>query len=209
MHLTAIFNVHSFHDLIYSNMKTRLLLLVGVIVWSISLQAQDLGTFLDKSDAFFRTYVRDNRVDYAAVKKNPALLDKLVDFIETAKVGDYTKEEYMSFGINSYNLLVIKTVVDNYPMTSPLEVSGFFDGIKVTVAGKKTTLNNYEKKELLQRYKDGGRSDATTFTLADGLSWRDPAGRTRTENALAEWVAKRASAGRMAPRGFPRDNTFT
>ena len=61
----------------------------------------------------------------------------------------------------------------------------------------------------LQRYKDGGLSDATTFTLADGLSWLDPAGRTRTEHALAEWVAKRASAGRMAPRGFPRDNTFT
>ena len=61
----------------------------------------------------------------------------------------------------------------------------------------------------LQRYKDGGLSDATTFVLAEGLSWRDPAGRTRTENALAEWVAKRASAGRMAPRGFPRDNTFT
>ncbi|MEL7398825.1 MAG: DNA gyrase C-terminal beta-propeller domain-containing protein, partial [Pseudomonadota bacterium] len=61
----------------------------------------------------------------------------------------------------------------------------------------------------LQRYKDGGLSDATTFTLAEGLSWRDPAGRTRTENALAEWVARRASAGRMAPRGFPRDNTFT
>ncbi|MEO0774525.1 MAG: DNA topoisomerase IV subunit A, partial [Pseudomonadota bacterium] len=61
----------------------------------------------------------------------------------------------------------------------------------------------------LQRYKDGGLSDATTFTLADGLSWLDPAGRTRTEHALTEWVAKRASAGRMAPRGFPRDNTFT
>ncbi|KEO53968.1 DNA topoisomerase IV subunit A [Thioclava pacifica] len=61
----------------------------------------------------------------------------------------------------------------------------------------------------LQKYKDGGLSDATTFTLADGLSWKDPAGRTRTELDLAEWTAKRASAGRMAPRGFPRDNTFT
>lgn len=61
----------------------------------------------------------------------------------------------------------------------------------------------------LQKYKDGGLSDATTFTLADGLSWRDPAGRTRTETALSEWVGKRASAGRMAPRGFPRDNRFT
>jgi len=61
----------------------------------------------------------------------------------------------------------------------------------------------------LQKYKDGGLSDATTFTLAEGLSWLDPAGRTRTETALDEWTGKRASAGRMAPRGFPRDNKFT
>ena len=61
----------------------------------------------------------------------------------------------------------------------------------------------------LQKYKDGGLSDAQTFTLADGLSWKDPAGRTRTEIDLAEWQGARASAGRMAPRGFPRDNKFT
>ena len=60
----------------------------------------------------------------------------------------------------------------------------------------------------LQKFKDGGLSDATTFTLADGLTWLDPAGRTRTETELDEWSAKRASAGRMAPRGFPRDNRF-
>ena len=61
----------------------------------------------------------------------------------------------------------------------------------------------------LQKYKDGGLSDATTFTMGEGLSWRDPAGRTRTETELAEWTGKRAGSGRMAPRGFPRDNTFT
>ncbi|WP_209427508.1 DNA topoisomerase IV subunit A [Pararhodobacter sp. SW119] len=61
----------------------------------------------------------------------------------------------------------------------------------------------------LQKYKDGGLSDLTTITLAQGLSWKDPAGRTRTETGLEEWLGKRASAGRMAPRGFPRDNRFT
>ena len=60
----------------------------------------------------------------------------------------------------------------------------------------------------LQRYKDGGLSDAITFDLAKGLSWKDPAGRTRTEMDLGEWLAARATAGRMAPRGFPRDNKF-
>jgi topoisomerase-4 subunit A len=61
----------------------------------------------------------------------------------------------------------------------------------------------------LQKYKDGGLSDATTFTLSEGLSWRDPAGRTRTETNLGDWLGKRAGTGRMAPRGFPRDNRFT
>ena len=60
----------------------------------------------------------------------------------------------------------------------------------------------------LQKYKDGGLSDLTTFNLADGLTWLDPAGRRRTESNLADWTAKRATAGRMAPRGFPRDNKF-
>ncbi|MDE3122644.1 MAG: DNA topoisomerase IV subunit A, partial [Paracoccaceae bacterium] len=65
------------------------------------------------------------------------------------------------------------------------------------------------KGNRLQKYKDGGLADATTFELAKGLSWKDPAGRTRTETDLTEWLAARASAGRMAPRGFPRDNRFT
>jgi topoisomerase-4 subunit A len=61
----------------------------------------------------------------------------------------------------------------------------------------------------LQKYKDGGLSDAITLRLADGLTWKDPAGRTRTEIDLTEWQGARASAGKMAPRGFPRDNRFT
>ena len=60
----------------------------------------------------------------------------------------------------------------------------------------------------LQKYKEGGLSDITTFDLSNGLSWLDPAGRTRTETNLEEWTGKRATAGRMAPRGFPRNKKF-
>ncbi len=92
------------------------------------------------------------------------------------------------------------------------------DGDFVAVVGENRKVLVFPLDELpemgrgkgvrLQKYKDGGMSDATTFTRADGLSWLDPAGRTRTETELAEWTGKRASAGRMAPRGFPRDNKF-
>ncbi len=61
----------------------------------------------------------------------------------------------------------------------------------------------------LQKFKDGGLSDVRTFQMADGLTWLDPAGRTRTVTELEEWQGARAAAGRMAPRGFPQDNTFT
>ncbi|WP_224824376.1 DNA topoisomerase IV subunit A [Cognatishimia sp. MH4019] len=93
------------------------------------------------------------------------------------------------------------------------------DGDHVACVGENRKVLVFPLEELpemgrgkgvrLQKYKDGGLSDATTFVLGEGLSWLDPAGRTRTETELAEWVGKRASAGRMAPRGFPRDNRFT
>jgi topoisomerase-4 subunit A len=62
----------------------------------------------------------------------------------------------------------------------------------------------------LQRYKDGGLSDVKTFGLDAGLNWSDPAGRTFTleKKELADWRGKRADAGRLAPKGFPKSNRF-
>jgi topoisomerase IV subunit A len=62
----------------------------------------------------------------------------------------------------------------------------------------------------LQRYRDGGLSDATAFRSADGLSWQlgGESARTRTETDLAPWRAARGAAGRLPPMGFPRSNSF-
>jgi topoisomerase-4 subunit A len=62
----------------------------------------------------------------------------------------------------------------------------------------------------LQRYRDGGLSDATTLTLAEGLSWTmgGETGRTRTEGEIHMWKVARGAAGRMPPTGFPKDNRF-
>jgi topoisomerase-4 subunit A len=62
----------------------------------------------------------------------------------------------------------------------------------------------------LQRYRDGGLSDATGFAIAEGLSWPmgGEGGRTRTEPDMNLWRTARGAAGRAAPNGFPRDNRF-
>ena len=63
---------------------------------------------------------------------------------------------------------------------------------------------------MLQKYRDGGLSDATTFVFAEGLSWAmgGDTGRTRTETDLGPWRVARSASGRMPPTGFPRNNRF-
>jgi topoisomerase-4 subunit A len=62
----------------------------------------------------------------------------------------------------------------------------------------------------LQKYKDGGVLDVKLFAMGAGLSWQDSAGRTflKTREELIEWMGSRASAGRLAPKGFPRTGKF-
>ncbi len=62
----------------------------------------------------------------------------------------------------------------------------------------------------LQKYKDGGIADAKSFTLAEGLTWLSSDGRTYTvaKPELDEWLGSRAEAGRLPPKGFPKNNRF-
>lgn len=63
---------------------------------------------------------------------------------------------------------------------------------------------------MLQRYKDGGLSDAIAFRLADGLSWAmgGDSGRVRTESDLTLWRVARGASGRLPPTGFPKSGRF-
>ncbi|HWT12482.1 MAG TPA: DNA topoisomerase IV subunit A [Allosphingosinicella sp.] len=91
----------------------------------------------------------------------------------------------------------------------------------VAVIGENRKLVVYPLAELpelgrgqgvqLQRYREGGLADATTFRFAEGLSWSmgGESGRTRTETDIGAWRTARGAAGRMPPMGFPRDNRFS
>lgn len=94
-------------------------------------------------------------------------------------------------------------------------------GDMVAVIGKNRKLLVFPAEQLpemgrgkgvrLQKYKDGGISDAKLFIAAEGLSWDDSSGRTftKTMDELKDWQGERAQAGRQPPTGFPRNNRFS
>ncbi len=125
--------------------------LIHTVVISFTIQcaqAQVHPDFWQNLDDFAKQHVQHGTVDYGQLKTNPTKINQLVKQIETARSFGQSAEERKAFLINAYNVLVIKQVVDNYPISSALKVDGFFDNQKFTVAGRSLTLDEIEKKEL-------------------------------------------------------------
>lgn len=125
-------------------------LAVGILFLSFtfSSNAQSTSEFFSKTDAFLNAYVKNGRVDYKTIKANPVELNALVEMAKGISVSKDSAKEYQAFWINGYNILVIKGIVDNYPLKSPLAVGGFFDKTKYDIGGTNITLNDIENKLL-------------------------------------------------------------
>ncbi|SNY94523.1 Protein of unknown function, DUF547 [Flagellimonas pacifica] len=119
--------------------------------------AQDTTTFFDKADSFFKTHVSNGRVDYVAIKANSGSLNELLDLAKNISISKGDAETYQAFWINGYNLSVIKGIVDNYPIKSPLDKGGFFDKITYDIGGENITLNDIENKLLRANFPKEAR----------------------------------------------------
>ena len=64
------------------------------------------------------------------------------------------------------------------------------------------------KGVVLQKFHQGGLSDAKVFSKKEGLTWTDRSGRTQTVDDWKSYLGKRAQAGRLAPKGFPTSKKF-
>lgn len=120
---------------------------------SFVLQAQ-LNAFFTDADDFFQTNITDGLVDYENIQQNPLALERLRQQIATIDLNKVDSHVRKAFFINTYNILVIGQVIDHYPISSPLDVEGFFIEQKHLIAGKELTLNELEKDKLLATYQD-------------------------------------------------------
>ena len=112
----------------------------------------------------------------------------------------------------------VMTLKGDAKLTRVAHIGEGHDHVAVVGDNRKLVVFNLEEMPemqrgqgvQLQRYKDGGMADVTTFRLEEGLSWQMSGSgeRTRTEMEMWQWKVARGGAGRMPPQGFPRDNRF-
>lgn len=139
-------------------MKHTIAQLTAIFLLTISVgHGQKNAEFFSKADTFFKTYVKQGKVAYSAIKQDSGSLDELIGMAESISISKSDSKEYQAFWINGYNLSVIKGIVDNYPIKSPLDKAGFFDAIKHNIGGHGITLNDIENKLLRANFPSEAR----------------------------------------------------
>jgi uncharacterized protein DUF547 len=108
-------------------------------------------------DEILDLYVRDGLVYYRALKLERGRFDRVVDQLAAVREGGLSRDERLAFWLNAYNALVLRTVIDRYPIDgkSPLypansirQIPGAFESVKHQVAGRSLTLDQIEKTVL-------------------------------------------------------------
>lgn len=138
-------------------MKKNIAVVVILCFLGLNTFAQTTAEFIKKSDAFFNTYVTNGKVAYAAIKKSPEALNELIAMAKDISVDKADAIDYQAFWINGYNLSVIKGIVENYPLKSPLDIAGFFDKTKYEIGGTSITLNDIEHELLRKNFPKEAR----------------------------------------------------
>jgi hypothetical protein len=127
------------------------LLLAGFV--SANGFAQDSKAFFDKVDKLMAAYVKNGAVSYKSIAADKTALDELVAMAGNKRSFASTAEE-KAFYLNAYNILVIKGLVNAYPVKGPLAIDGFFDKKTFLVNGASLTLNQIENDIVRKKYND-------------------------------------------------------
>jgi hypothetical protein len=108
-------------------------------------------------DAILDQYVRDGMVYYRALKTDRHKLDAYVNSIAETAVGEQAREAQIAFWLNAYDALVLRTVVEHYPIAarskdypprSIRQIPGAFERITHRVGRSTLTLDQIEQNIL-------------------------------------------------------------
>ena len=108
-------------------------------------------------DEFLDLYVRDGYVYYRALRSERSRFDMYVNSLGNVEVGSLPRDDQLAFWLNAYNALVLRTVIDHYPIQgrspdyppkSIRQIPGAFERLTHRIAGRTLTLDQIEQTVL-------------------------------------------------------------
>ena len=108
-------------------------------------------------DGLLDLYVRDGYIYYRALKIERAHFDTYVNSLSNVSVDSLSRDAQLAFWLNTYNALVLRTVIDHYPIQgrssdyptdSIRQIPGAFERLSHHVAGRTLTLDQIEQTML-------------------------------------------------------------
>ena len=149
----------------------KIILTICFLAFSILTQAQTTQQFFDQTSEFLKKNVtEEGKVDYSTIKKSPGELIYILSNIEKLDTKFTDKKLAKAFWINVYNLQVIRSIVNVFPVASIEKVAGFFDAVPFTVGNQQLTLDDIENVILRDLFFD----PAVHFTLSSGANGGAP-----------------------------------
>jgi len=135
---------------------SNILKIILLCIIFTNLEAQrSIDEFFNSTNQFFKNNVINGSVDYESLKTNPVILDQLVDKISKIDFNNLTNgNQEKAYLINVYNILVIKSVLKYYPLTSVMDIGNFFDKDIIAITNDDLSLNEIEKEILFKKYHD-------------------------------------------------------
>ena len=112
--------------------------------------AQAIDT--DAWDRVLQRHANRGGMDYAALKADAAAMSDLN--AAYTSLGAMPDSAPLADWLNAYNIVVVKSIVDRYPLRSVRGVNGFFDSVRHRVAGQQRTLDAIENQVIRVRFRD-------------------------------------------------------
>jgi hypothetical protein len=132
---------------------------VALLLVSVAPRAQDANADVRRQrlDDILDVNVRDGYVYYRALKSERATLDAYIASLANIALDTASPQEQIAFWLNGYNALVLKTVIDHYPIqqrtreypaNSIRQIPGAFERETHRLAGRTVTLDQIEQTVL-------------------------------------------------------------
>ena len=75
-------------------------------------------------DRFLDGAVSSSGVDYGALASRRALLDSYLADVASAPVSEFSKTQQLALYVNAYNAYTVKTILDEMPLKSIMDLDG-------------------------------------------------------------------------------------